>query len=100
MPHAVQIRRPRTFSQSLMRGAAAFALLAAPVSGQSLAASSTPAVPASNNQARAEAEAQRLFAAKEQLGPQWLTWVAGELYALKPAAYASMVRRALQALKQ
>ncbi|WXL27114.1 hypothetical protein WG219_06580 [Ectopseudomonas mendocina] len=52
------------------------------------------------NQARAEAEAQRLFAAKAELGPRWLTWVAGELYALKPAAYASMVRRALQELNQ
>jgi hypothetical protein len=52
------------------------------------------------NQARALAEAQRLLAAREQLGPRWLSWVAGELYALKPAAYASMVRRALQELNQ
>ncbi|KRW59343.1 hypothetical protein [Pseudomonas sp. TTU2014-080ASC] len=52
------------------------------------------------NQSRAEAEAQRLLAAKEQLGPRWLSWVASELYALKPAAYASMVRRALQELNQ
>jgi len=28
----------------------------------------------------------------------WLSWVAAELYALKPAAYAQMVRRELQRL--
>lgn len=50
------------------------------------------------NQARAEAEAQRLLAAKAQLGGRWLSWVAAELYALKPAAYAQMVRRELQHL--
>lgn len=50
------------------------------------------------NQARAEAEAQRLLAAKAELGGRWLSWVAAELYALKPAAYAQMVRRELQRL--
>jgi hypothetical protein len=50
------------------------------------------------NQARAEAEALRLLAAKAELGGRWLSWVASELYALKPAAYAQMVRRELQRL--
>jgi hypothetical protein len=50
------------------------------------------------NQARAEAEAQRLLAAKPELGGRWLSWVAAELYALKPATYAQMVRRELQRL--
>ena len=50
------------------------------------------------NQARAEAEAHRLLAAKPELGGRWLSWVAAELYALKPAAYAQMVRRELQRL--
>ena len=31
------------------------------------------------HQARAEAEAQRLLAAKTQLGGRWLAWVASEL---------------------
>jgi len=50
------------------------------------------------NQARAEAEAQRLLTAKPELGGRWLSWVAAELYALKPATYAQMVRRELQRL--
>lgn len=50
------------------------------------------------NQARAEADAQRLLATKAALGARWLSWVAAELYALKPAAYAQMVRRELQRL--
>lgn len=50
------------------------------------------------NQTRAEAEAQRLLAAKAELGGRWLSWVAAELYVLKPAAYAQMVRRELQRL--
>jgi hypothetical protein len=50
------------------------------------------------NQARAEADAQRLLAAKAELGGRWLSWVAGELYALKPAAYVQMVRRELERL--
>lgn len=52
------------------------------------------------NQARAEADAQRLLAAKPELGGRWLSWVAAELYALKPAAYAQMVRRELQRLSE
>jgi hypothetical protein len=50
------------------------------------------------HQARAEAEAQRLLAAKAELGARWLTWVASELYQLKPSSYAQMVRRELQRL--
>lgn len=50
--------------------------------------------------ARAEAEAQRLLAAKQQLGGRWLAWVAGELYALSPAPFAQMVRRELARLSQ
>lgn len=50
------------------------------------------------NQARAEAEAQRLLAVKAEQGARWLSWVAAEMYALKPAAYAQMVRRELQRL--
>lgn len=52
------------------------------------------------NQARADAEAQRLFAAKTERGGAWLSWVAAELYALTPAAYAQMVRRELQRLNR
>ena len=50
------------------------------------------------HQARAEAEARRLLAARAQLGGRWLAWVAGELYALTPSSYAQMVRRELQRL--
>jgi hypothetical protein len=52
------------------------------------------------HQARAEAEAQRLLAAKQQLGGSWLAWVAGELYGLSPAPFAQMVRRELARLSQ
>lgn len=48
--------------------------------------------------AQAEAEAQRLLAQREALGPRWLAWVASELYRLTPPAYAAMVRRELQRL--
>ncbi|SFP65123.1 hypothetical protein SAMN05216229_104163 [Geopseudomonas sagittaria] len=51
------------------------------------------------HQARALAEAERLLAARERLGGRWLTWVAGELYALTPPQFASMVRRELQRLR-
>lgn len=47
---------------------------------------------------RAQAEARRLLAAREQLGSRWLAWVAQELYGLSPAPYAAMVRRELQRL--
>ncbi len=52
------------------------------------------------HQARAEQQAQRLLAAKAQLGGRWLGWVAGELYALSPAPFAQMVRRELERLSQ
>lgn len=52
------------------------------------------------NQARAEAEAQRLFEQKAVLQGAWLNWVASQLYALQPAEYASMVRRALMRLQE
>lgn len=52
------------------------------------------------HQARAEAEALRLLAAKQQLGGRWLAWVASELYALSPAPFAQMVRRELERLSQ
>lgn len=45
-------------------------------------------------------EAQRLFAEKARLQGAWLNWVAGQLYHLRPAAYASMVRRELQRLQE
>ncbi len=50
------------------------------------------------HQARAEAEAQRLWAARSELRGRWHAWVAQELYNLSPATYANMVRRELQAL--
>lgn len=49
--------------------------------------------------AQAQAEAARLFAQKDVLHSQWLTWVAGQLYNLRPAEYASMVRRELEQLQ-
>lgn len=48
------------------------------------------------HQARAEAEAQRLWAQRKVLQGRWHAWVALQLYQLTPAPYASMVRRALQ----
>lgn len=47
---------------------------------------------------RAQAEAQRLLAQRETLGPRWLAWVASELYGLTPPPYAAMVRRELERL--
>ncbi|MCY1414902.1 hypothetical protein D9M71_303670 [compost metagenome] len=52
------------------------------------------------HQARAQAEAERLLAARGRLGVRWLAWVAGELYALSPPQFASMVRRELQRLQE
>lgn len=52
-----------------------------------------------HQQAAAE-EARRLFTEKPRLQGAWLNWVAGELYHLRPAAYASMVRRELQRLQE
>jgi len=48
----------------------------------------------------AREEARRLFAAKAELHGAWLTWVAAQLYTLRPAEYASMVRRELQSLQE
>ena len=52
------------------------------------------------HQARAQAEAQRLFEQKAVLQGAWLNWVASQIYALQPAAYASIVRRELACLQQ
>eukprot|EP00659_Diplonema_papillatum_P006133 gene6133-9411_t len=46
----------------------------------------------------AQATAAQLFARKAELQGAWLSWVAGQLYELKPAEFASMVRRELQRL--
>jgi len=46
----------------------------------------------------AQARAAQLFARKSELHGAWLNWVAGQLYELKPAEFASMVRRELQRL--
>ncbi|MFJ2536713.1 MULTISPECIES: hypothetical protein [unclassified Pseudomonas] len=47
----------------------------------------------------AREEARRLFAAKAELQGAWLGWVASQIYTLRPAEYASMVRRELQSLQ-
>jgi hypothetical protein len=52
------------------------------------------------NQASAQAEAQRLFDQKAVLQSAWLGWVASQIYTLRPAEYASMVRRALARLQE
>ncbi|MDZ5434935.1 hypothetical protein T3H00_19990 [Pseudomonas fluorescens] len=52
------------------------------------------------NQASAQAEALRLFERKPVLQGAWLNWVASQLYALRPAEYASMVRRELVLLQE
>jgi hypothetical protein len=52
------------------------------------------------NQASAHAEAQRLLAQKAVLQGSWLSWVASQIYLLRPAAYASMVRRELVRLQE
>lgn len=51
-------------------------------------------------QASAQAEALRLFEQKAVLQGAWLNWVASQIYALRPAAYASMVRRELMRLQE
>lgn len=48
----------------------------------------------------AREEARRLFAAKPELQGAWLNWLAAQIYALRPAEYASMVRRELQSLQE
>jgi hypothetical protein len=52
------------------------------------------------HQAGAEAEALRLFEQKAVLQGAWLNWLAGQIYALRPAEYASMVRRELARLQE
>lgn len=51
------------------------------------------------HRARAQADAARLFAARAERQGAWLSWVAAELYSLRPAEYAAMVRRELQQLQ-
>lgn len=50
-------------------------------------------------QAQAQAKAAELFAHKPVLQGAWLNWVAEQLYGLKPAEYANMVRRELERLQ-
>ncbi|EUB76492.1 hypothetical protein PMI27_000107 [Pseudomonas sp. GM41(2012)] len=52
------------------------------------------------NQASAQAEALRMFDQKAVLQGAWLGWVASQIYTLRPAEYASMVRRALARLQE
>ena len=52
------------------------------------------------NGASAQAEAQRLFDQKAVLQGAWLGWVASQIYSLRPAKYASMVRRELARLQE
>ncbi|MEJ5059997.1 MULTISPECIES: hypothetical protein [unclassified Pseudomonas] len=48
----------------------------------------------------AQTEAQRLFEQKAVLQGAWLNWVASQIYTLRPAEYASMVRRELARLQE
>jgi len=48
----------------------------------------------------AQSRARELYAQKAVLQGGWLTWVASQLYSLKPAEYAAMVRRELQQLQE
>lgn len=54
----------------------------------------------SQNLENAQVEARRLYAAKAELQGAWLNWVAAQIYTLRPAEYASMVRRELQSLQE
>lgn len=54
----------------------------------------------SQNLDTARDEARRLFAAKAEMQGAWLNWVAAQVYTLRPAEYASMVRRELQSLQE
>ncbi|WP_213028772.1 hypothetical protein [Pseudomonas sp. Seg1] len=54
----------------------------------------------SQNLDSAREDARRLFAAKAEFRGAWLGWVASQIYALRPAEYASMVRRELQSLQE
>ena len=51
------------------------------------------------HQEQATAKAVELLACQPPIGKGRLTWVAGQLYTLRPAAYASMVRRELARLQ-
>ena len=51
------------------------------------------------HQEQATAKAVELLARQPEMGSGWLTWVAGQLYTLRPAEYASMVRRELARLQ-
>lgn len=48
---------------------------------------------------QAHAKAAELLARRPVLQGAWLNWVAGQLYGLKPAEYANMVRRELEQLQ-
>jgi hypothetical protein len=52
------------------------------------------------NQASAQSEALRLFEQKVVMQGAWLTWVASRIYLLRPAEYASMVRKELNRLQE
>ncbi|KAA0980480.1 hypothetical protein [Pseudomonas sp. ANT_H12B] len=52
------------------------------------------------NQASVRVEARRLFEQKVVLQGSWLGWVASQIYILRPAEYASMVRRELARLQE
>jgi hypothetical protein len=52
------------------------------------------------HQASAHSEALRLFGQKALLQGAWLTWVASQIYLLRPAEYASMVRKELTRLQE
>jgi hypothetical protein len=52
------------------------------------------------NLTSAQAEARRLFEQKAVLQGAWLNWVASQIYTLRPAEYASMVRRELARLQE
>jgi hypothetical protein len=52
------------------------------------------------NQASARDEARRLIDQKAVLQGAWLGWVASQIYTLRPAEYASMVRRELARLQE
>jgi hypothetical protein len=52
------------------------------------------------HQAAARELAEYLLSRREALQGGWLTWVAGQLYALSPAPFAAMVRRELEQMNQ
>ncbi|WPN45301.1 MULTISPECIES: hypothetical protein [unclassified Pseudomonas] len=52
------------------------------------------------NLVSAQALAQKLFEQRAVLQGAWLNWVASQIYLLRPAEYASMVRRELTRLQE